>query len=85
MGLLPISTFANGHVYYSQGLSDMLNVTPYVIHNTFQFSGTPGKRHRYREKLLWLVVRAAFSCFALATQGFQFHHHPMMQRNSLLE
>lgn len=28
-------------------------MTPYVAHATFQYSGTPGKRHRFREALLW--------------------------------
>ena len=28
---------------------------PTVVHATFQFSGTPGKRHRLRERRLWAV------------------------------
>jgi hypothetical protein len=26
---------------------------PYVAHATFQYSGTPGKRHRFREAMLF--------------------------------
>ena len=26
---------------------------PYVVHQTFQFGGSKGKRHRLREALLW--------------------------------
>lgn len=30
-----------------------LGLEPYVAHATFQYSGTPGKRNRFREFLLW--------------------------------
>lgn len=30
-----------------------LGLKPYVVHATFQYSGTPGKRNRFREHLLW--------------------------------
>ena len=30
-----------------------LGLKPYVAHATFQYSGTPGKRHRFRESLLF--------------------------------
>jgi len=30
-----------------------LGLKPYVAHATFQYSGTPGKRNRFREFLLW--------------------------------
>jgi len=41
-----------------QKIADRLKMTPYVVHATFQFSGTPGKRHRFREALMWVVSKA---------------------------
>ena len=38
-----------------QRMPDKLGLKPYVVHATFQFSGTPGKRHRMRERLWWNV------------------------------
>lgn len=46
MGILPTSLFANGHTYYVQRMFEKHGVHPYVVHNTFQYSGTEGKRHR---------------------------------------
>ncbi|KAK9844822.1 hypothetical protein WJX74_007256 [Apatococcus lobatus] len=53
LGALPVSLFCNGHTFFVQRLHDSLKVEPYVIHTVFQFSGTPGKRHRLREEQLW--------------------------------
>ncbi|MEW5317003.1 MAG: hypothetical protein WDW38_008337 [Sanguina aurantia] len=36
-----------------QHKAEELGLQPYVAHATFQYSGTPGKRHRFREALLW--------------------------------
>jgi hypothetical protein len=30
-----------------------MGVTPYVVHQTFQYGGVKGKRHRLREAMLW--------------------------------
>jgi len=54
LGILPTSIFASGHTFFVQAMAEKLHMTPYVVHATFQFSGTPGKRHRFREKLMWL-------------------------------
>ena len=56
MGILPCATFASGHTYFVQHLAARHKLEPYVVHATFQYSGTPGKRHRMREALLWDVV-----------------------------
>jgi hypothetical protein len=40
-------------VYFTQRLYEYLQIKPYAAHATFQFSGTPGKRHRFREAQLW--------------------------------
>ena len=53
VGILPVSTFCNGHTYFVQGMPQAMGLTPAVIHATFQYSGTEGKRHRFREKKLW--------------------------------
>ena len=55
LGELPVSTFASGHTFYVQRMFERVNAEPYIVHNTFQYSGTPGKRHRFREALLWMA------------------------------
>lgn len=54
MGTLPVSQFSNGHTFYAQRLHTRVGLEPYAVHNTFQFGGTPGKRHRAREANAWL-------------------------------
>ena len=66
VGILPVSAFANGHTYYSQDLPKVLDIEPYVVHNTFQWSHTRGKRHRFRERLLWLAVSLLLLSSSLA-------------------
>jgi hypothetical protein len=53
VGILPVAHFCSGHVYFVQRLQDYLQIKPFAVHATFQFSGTPGKKHRFREDLLW--------------------------------
>jgi hypothetical protein len=53
VGILPVSIFASGHTYFVQRMHEKLKLDPYVVHATFQYSGTEGKRHRMREALLW--------------------------------
>ena len=55
MGILPVTTFASGHTHFVQRLAEAAGDVPYVVHATFQFSGTAGKRHRLRDGLLWAV------------------------------
>ena len=50
-----MATFASGHTYFVQRLYERVKQQPYVVHATFQFSGTHGKRHRMREAMLWDV------------------------------
>ncbi len=57
MGILPVALFASGHTYFVQRLHEQMGLDVYAVHATFQYSGTPGKRHRMRERLLWLAVR----------------------------
>ena len=61
-GILPVSMFCSGHTYFTQRMPFKLGLDPYVVHATFQFSGTPGKRWRLREALLWDVRRPSPSC-----------------------
>ncbi|MCO5586998.1 hypothetical protein L7F22_040943 [Adiantum nelumboides] len=53
LGILPVSIFCSGHTYFVQALYRKLNLKPYAVHTTFQFGGTPGKRHRLREAKLF--------------------------------
>ncbi len=53
MGILPVSIFCSGHTMYVQRMGQRLGLQPYAVHGTFQFSGTPGKRHRMREFMLY--------------------------------
>lgn len=59
VGILPVALFASGHTFYIQDLAKKMGLEPYVVHGTFQFSGTDGKRHRFRERQIWLPVRTA--------------------------
>lgn len=60
MGILPVATFCSGHTFFVQHMPDALGLEPYVVHATYQFSETPGKRHRMREALMWDVVSVAY-------------------------
>lgn len=53
VGVLPSALFCSGHVFFTQSLPKALGVLPYAVHATFQFSGTPGKKNRFREAMLW--------------------------------
>ncbi|KAL6753317.1 nucleotide-diphospho-sugar transferase-domain-containing protein [Haematococcus lacustris] len=53
MGILPVSVFGSGHTFFTQRMWQTLKLEPYALHATFQFSGTPGKRHRMREFMLF--------------------------------
>lgn len=53
VGILPVSIFASGHTFFVSRLHEQQNLAPYVVHATFQFSGTAGKRNRFREFKLW--------------------------------
>jgi len=55
VGVLPVQYFCSGHTYFTQRIPQSLGVDPYVVHATFQFSGTRGKRNRFRESMLWIV------------------------------
>lgn len=55
-GVLPVALFASGHTFYVQDLASRMGLEAYVAHNTFQFAGTEGKRHRFRERGIWLAV-----------------------------
>lgn len=75
IGILPVSTFCSGHTFFVQRMPEVMDLKPYVVHATFQFSGTPGKRHRMRERLLWDAVSACLmaahtapDCVILLTQ-----------------
>ena len=58
IGILPVALFASGHTYFVQRLHERMGLEVYCVHATFQFSGTDGKRHRMRERMLWVVVSA---------------------------
>eukprot|EP00850_Spirogloea_muscicola_P000330 SM000001S04732 [mRNA] locus=s1:1888699:1891984:+ [translate_table: standard] len=54
-GILPVSLFCNGHVYFVQRIPQRHRLVPYVVHNTFQFHFAPGKIARFREAELWAL------------------------------
>eukprot|EP00238_Polyblepharides_amylifera_P015245 CAMPEP_0196588754 /NCGR_PEP_ID=MMETSP1081-20130531/61632_1 /TAXON_ID=36882 /ORGANISM="Pyramimonas amylifera, Strain CCMP720" /LENGTH=486 /DNA_ID=CAMNT_0041911357 /DNA_START=350 /DNA_END=1810 /DNA_ORIENTATION=+ len=62
MGILPVVLFSNGHTFYVQKLHHRLQsgLEPYAVHATFQYGGTPGKRHRMREALVWQGDRPTY-------------------------
>ncbi|GAB4857978.1 hypothetical protein Ancab_015882 [Ancistrocladus abbreviatus] len=53
LGLLPASIFCSGHTYFVQAMHQQLRLEPYAVHTTFQYAGTPGKRHRLREGMMF--------------------------------
>ncbi|PSC68170.1 glycosyltransferase family 77 [Micractinium conductrix] len=53
-GVLPVAAFASGHTFFVQRLFELQKVKPYVVHCTFQYGGSAGKRHRLREAMLWV-------------------------------
>ncbi|XP_078446080.1 arabinosyltransferase XEG113-like [Wolffia australiana] len=53
LGILPVSIFCSGHTYFVQALHEQLRLQPYSVHTSFELGGTPGKRHRLREALLF--------------------------------
>ena len=59
VGVLPVAQFSNGHTFHAQRTHSDVGLDPYAVHNTFQFGGTPGKRHRMREANAWLGDAAA--------------------------
>lgn len=38
-----------------------MGVPPYIVHQTFQYGGVKGKRHRLREAMLWRDPKAYYS------------------------
>ena len=55
LGALPLTLFTSGHVFFIQQTHLHLNVEPFVVHTTYQFSQARGKRQRLREHQLWLI------------------------------
>lgn len=55
VALLPTGLFPNGHAHYVSRLSARTGVTPTAVHNTYQYSGAPGKVWRFREEALWAL------------------------------
>lgn len=49
----PLLLFLTPNTSPLQRKYEELGLEPYVAHATFQYSGTPGKRNRFREFLLW--------------------------------
>ena len=56
LGVLPVALFMGGHPYFWQRLHERPGAAqPIVVHATFQFSHSHGKRQRFREEGLWLA------------------------------
>ena len=58
--MLPIDLFLGGHVYFIQRSPQRHNKTAYMVHTTYQFSHSFGKRERLREEKLWLTDAQAY-------------------------
>ncbi|CAI7875461.1 unnamed protein product, partial [Closterium sp. NIES-54] len=54
LGILPVALFCSGHTYFVQHLYRRVGGEPYAMHATFQFAGTNGKRHRFREAMAFI-------------------------------
>eukprot|EP00662_Eupelagonemidae_sp_cell21_P032332 gene32332-52753_t len=55
VGTLPPYLFLNGHTFFVQQLHTLRlsGVPPYSVHASFANWGAAGKRHRFREAMLW--------------------------------
>lgn len=53
----------------AQRLFEYQQVKPYVVHTTFQYGGSAGKRHRLREAMLWVDPPEYYSGEWCAHQG----------------
>lgn len=53
-GLLPASTFENGHTFFVQHLPQRLGVQPFAVHASY-IAGRLSKIHHFREALQWHV------------------------------
>lgn len=60
VALLPTGLFSNGHTFFVSRLAERSGVTPFAVHNTYQYSGTAGKIARFRENGLWAVDDASY-------------------------
>lgn len=80
MGILPTSIFCSGHTYFVQGTARQLNLKPYAVHTTFQYAGTPGKRHRLREGMLFYDPPEYFN----STGGF-LSYKPSIPKSMLFD
>ena len=72
VGVLPVALFANGHTFFISNLGETLGLQPIAAHNNLHFSGTHGKRHRFRETGLWIRVSEAL--LAAPNTGFDISY-----------
>eukprot|EP00887_Chlorella_sp_A99_P003129 scaffold9.g3129.t1 len=61
VGVLPVASFASGHTFFVQRLYEYQKVPAYVVHCTFQYGGSKGKRNRLREAKLWFDPPSYYS------------------------
>ena len=52
-GVLPVALFASGHTFFVTRMAHVMHRSPFMVHTTFQYGGTEGKRHRLREGMMW--------------------------------
>mmetsp|Transcript_28097 Transcript_28097/g.45024 ORF Transcript_28097/g.45024 Transcript_28097/m.45024 type:complete len:331 (+) Transcript_28097:1708-2700(+) len=74
MGILPISDFSNGHVYFLQKVPHNLKKQPYAIHNTHNFHGAAGKLYRFRAAHLWRLDEGTKE-YSASLKYFSFESH----------
>lgn len=70
VALLPTGLFSNGHTFFVSRVAERSGVSPFAVHNTYQYSGTAGKIARFRENGLWAVDDAAY--FGVTSEDERF-------------
>jgi len=60
-GVLPVGLFASGHTFFVTRMAHQMRRQPFMVHTTFQYGGTEGKRHRLREGMMWEDDEAYYS------------------------
>lgn len=73
VALLPTGLFSNGHTFFVSRVAERSGVSPFAVHNTYQYSGTAGKIARFRENGLWAVDDAAY--FGVTSEDERFDSH----------
>lgn len=65
--------FPNGHIFFTARLPQREGIKPYAVHCTYQYSGTPGKRSRFRcVRFIISYTTGPTACFSFLRRVWDF-------------